>query len=104
MKYVQVCCSNCPLNDGMCYTSLPPKYKCTATEEFHDGYYQCGCVTFAYVPREKQCENDPAVTDVPLLNYDGNSGTPYTISHSSVCNNNTIIATITNNQGETNGD
>ena len=34
-------CSNCPFNDGLVYTSFPPKYKCTITDEFHLGEYIC---------------------------------------------------------------
>lgn len=39
-----VFCSNCPFNDGMVYTSLPPQYKCTKTNEWHLGSYGCGRV------------------------------------------------------------
>lgn len=39
-----VFCSNCPFNDGMVYTSLPPQYKCTKTNEWHLGSYGCGKV------------------------------------------------------------
>lgn len=28
-------CANCKYNDGMLYTSIPPKYRCTITNEFH---------------------------------------------------------------------
>lgn len=36
-------CGSCPFNDGYCYTSLPPKVKCTITNEYH--YYgdECNC-------------------------------------------------------------
>lgn len=34
-------CGNCPFNDGLCYTSLPPKYKCTFDNEFYDGIHEC---------------------------------------------------------------
>ena len=37
MKY----CAYCEYNDGCVYTSLPPKYKCTITGEFHFGTDQC---------------------------------------------------------------
>ena len=30
-------CAYCKYNDGMVYTSMPPKYKCTITKEFHLG-------------------------------------------------------------------
>lgn len=28
-------CGNCDKTDGLCYTSLPPKVKCTITGEYH---------------------------------------------------------------------
>ena len=36
-------CGSCPFTDGCCYTSLPPKVKCTITSEYH--YYDdiCNC-------------------------------------------------------------
>ena len=34
-------CGGCPYTDGMVYTSLPPKVKCTITGEFH--YYEDSC-------------------------------------------------------------
>lgn len=36
-------CGMCPFTDGLCYTSNPPKKKCTITDEFH--YYddECNC-------------------------------------------------------------
>lgn len=39
-----VFCASCPFNDGMVYTSLPPQYKCTKTNEWHLGSYGCGKV------------------------------------------------------------
>lgn len=39
-----VFCASCPFNDGMVYTSLPPQYKCTKTNEWHLGSYGCGRV------------------------------------------------------------
>lgn len=30
-----VYCGNCDKTDGLCYTSLPPKVKCTVTGEYH---------------------------------------------------------------------
>lgn len=34
--YIRNCsCGNCDKTDGMCYTSLPPKVKCTITGKFH---------------------------------------------------------------------
>lgn len=34
-------CAYCKYNDGMVYTSIPPKYKCTITKEFHLGDDDC---------------------------------------------------------------
>ena len=34
-------CANCKYNDGTVYISLPPKYKCTITGEFHNAYGDC---------------------------------------------------------------
>lgn len=36
-------CGMCPFTDGMCYTSDPPKRKCTITGEFHYYDYECNC-------------------------------------------------------------
>ena len=34
-------CGNCPFNDGLCYTSVSPKYKCTFDNNFYDGMHAC---------------------------------------------------------------
>lgn len=34
-------CAYCEYNDGMVYTSIPQKYKCTITNEFHLGDDDC---------------------------------------------------------------
>lgn len=34
-------CRYCPFNDKMVYTSYPPKYKCTITDEYHFGDETC---------------------------------------------------------------
>ena len=34
-------CGNCEYNDGCVYTSLPPRFKCTITGEFHFGNKPC---------------------------------------------------------------
>lgn len=34
-------CSICNRNDGMCYTSNPPKYRCTLDGKFYDGHHSC---------------------------------------------------------------
>ena len=47
-KILDVSCANCPLNDGLVYTSFPPKFKCTATNEWHFGEHRCGRVKIFY--------------------------------------------------------
>lgn len=34
-------CGICSMNDGTVYTSMPPKYKCTVTNEFYLGDHPC---------------------------------------------------------------
>lgn len=34
-------CANCKYNDGLVYTSIPPQYRCTITNNFHYGYEFC---------------------------------------------------------------
>lgn len=34
-------CADCCFNDGLCYASLPPKYKCTFNNEFYYGAHEC---------------------------------------------------------------
>lgn len=34
-------CGNCDKTDGLCYTSNPPKVKCTITGEFHEYGDEC---------------------------------------------------------------
>lgn len=41
-------CAYCIYNDGAVYTSVPPQYKCTITNEFHFGLDNCN-VEFAPV-------------------------------------------------------
>lgn len=36
-------CCNCPYTDGLVYTSLPPKVKCSITGEFHEYAFECNC-------------------------------------------------------------
>ena len=40
-KVLQINCANCQLNDGMVYTSLSPKFRCTATGEYNLGEHIC---------------------------------------------------------------
>lgn len=34
-------CGSCSFNDGLCYTSNPPKYRCTFDNNFYDGLHEC---------------------------------------------------------------
>lgn len=34
-------CAICKHNDGLVYTSIPVKYRCKITGEFHEGWYNC---------------------------------------------------------------
>lgn len=36
-------CGSCLLTDGCCYTSMPPKVKCTITNEYHLYGDECNC-------------------------------------------------------------
>ena len=49
-------CGNCEHNDGVLYTSNPPKVKCTITNEYH---YNNDICTLDFVPvvRCKDCKN-----------------------------------------------
>ena len=47
-KSLMISCANCPLNDGMVYTSMPPKFKCTITNEYNLGEHMCGKVKIFY--------------------------------------------------------
>lgn len=41
-------CANCEKNDGMCYISIPPKYKCTIDNSFHNGMDRCNLYDRGY--------------------------------------------------------
>lgn len=36
-------CGSCPYTDGLVYTSMPPKVKCTITGDFHEYDEECNC-------------------------------------------------------------
>lgn len=36
-------CGSCPYTDGLVYTSMPPKVKCTITGDFHEYSENCSC-------------------------------------------------------------
>lgn len=37
-------CGNCTKTDGLCYTSNPPKVKCTVTGKFHEYGDECDAI------------------------------------------------------------
>ncbi len=37
-------CGNCDKTDGLCYTSYPPKVKCTITGKFHEYDDECDAI------------------------------------------------------------
>ena len=47
-------CSNCEFNDGFIYPTMPPKYKCTITDQYHFGNFDCN-LEFVPVVRCKEC-------------------------------------------------
>lgn len=51
-------CANCKYNDGLVYTSIPAQYRCTITNEYHIGGYNCD-VEFAPVQHRKWVELPP---------------------------------------------
>ena len=34
-------CGSCYFNYGLCYTAMPPKYKCTFDNNFYDSHHNC---------------------------------------------------------------
>ena len=57
-------CGMCPFTDGMCYTSNPPKRKCTITDEFH--YYddECNC-EYSRLLKEKEKSGESLIERFP---------------------------------------
>lgn len=72
-KILDISCANCPLNDGVVYTSFPPKFKCTATNEWHFGEHRCGRVKIFY---DETMINESDLTKVTPLNYNIIDETP----------------------------
>ena len=62
-------CGSCPYTDDCCYTSLPPKVKCTITGEFH--YYgdECDCKD-ARETKEALLDTMYKTIREPILAYD----------------------------------
>lgn len=57
-------CGYCPKTDGLCYTSLPLKVKCTVTGKFHEYGDECDAgIAFAddIVERKAYCASTPTV-------------------------------------------
>ena len=46
---LNICCCNCPFNDGLMYTSNPVQFRCTKTGEWHNADYVCGKLHISYV-------------------------------------------------------
>ena len=73
-------CGMCPFNDGMCYTSNPPKRKCTITNEFH--YYddKCNC-EYSRLLKEKEKSGESLIERFPesaiRINADSASTSEY---------------------------
>lgn len=57
-------CANCQYNDGVIYTSMPPQYKCTITNEFHHNNDKCD-VKFAPIKHGHWIAHDMSIKDVP---------------------------------------
>ena len=76
-KILDISCANCPLNDGLVYTSFPPQFKCTVTNEWHFGEHQCGRVRIFY---DETMVTPSDVTKVTPLNCDIIDETPLTSS------------------------
>lgn len=48
-------CCNCEFNDGFIYPTMPPKYKCTITNQYHFGNFDCN-LELAPVVKCKDCK------------------------------------------------
>lgn len=81
-KILNINCANCPLNDGLIYASLPPKFKCTITNEWHFGEHRCGKVKIFY----DESHQTPVDLIKPIpLNNDIVDDTPLASSGNSEC-------------------
>jgi hypothetical protein len=72
-------CGSCEYTDGCCYTSIPPKVKCTITNEFHLYDDECNCEDIrdrkaAELEQIKKMISEPILAyppdDLPRLNTD----------------------------------
>lgn len=73
-------CGMCPFTDGMCYTSDPPKRKCTITGEFHYYDYECNC-EYSRLLKEKEKSGESLIERFPdsaiRLNVDDIAASEY---------------------------
>ena len=81
-KILDITCANCPLNDGLVYTSFPPKFKCTATNEWHFGEHRCGRVKIFY---DETMISESDLAKVTPLNCNITDDTPLASSGDSKC-------------------
>lgn len=51
-------CGNCPHNDGLVYASLPPRFRCTFTNEYHLGTDCCNVEVELKVKNDKTSEGN----------------------------------------------
>lgn len=61
-------CGSCQYTDGCCYSSMPPKVKCTITNEFHLYDDECNC---EYIRDRKAAELEQIkkMISEPILAY-----------------------------------
>lgn len=64
-------CGSCQFTDGMCYTSYPPKVKCTITNEFHLYGDECNCETIRASKVDNLAQLKMMISQ-PLLTIDYN--------------------------------
>lgn len=67
-------CGSCPFTDNLCYCSMPPRVKCTITNEFHYYSDECDCIE-AMTSRKAELDSITKKLNEPgplmALNYDG---------------------------------
>lgn len=57
-------CGSCPYTDGLVYTSMPPKVKCTITGDFHEYAENCNCENARKV-KESLDRSEAKVRELP---------------------------------------
>ena len=77
-------CGNCTMTDGYCYTSMPPKVKCTVTGRYHFYDDECDCETLTRETKTRELESLKNKLNGPgqlAIDYDATIGsTDNTIS------------------------